>query len=88
MSVLSDKWIKKMAREKRMIFPFVSKQVRKGKISFGISSYGYDAREEKQGDLYELGVIDPALVVLSALEHAVSAADNLLSVACAMHETE
>ena len=27
-----------------MIFPFVSKQVRKGKISFGLSSYGYDAR--------------------------------------------
>ena len=27
-----------------MIKPFVSKQVRKGKISFGLSSYGYDAR--------------------------------------------
>ena len=49
-------------------------------------AYGYDAREEVKGDLYELGVIDPALVVLSALEHSVSAADNLLSVACAMHE--
>ena len=37
MSVLSDRWIKKMAKEKGMIKPFVSKQVRKGKISFGLS---------------------------------------------------
>ena len=44
MSVLSDKWIRRMSREKKMISPFVSKQVRKGKISFGLSSYGYDAR--------------------------------------------
>ena len=43
MTVLSDKWIKKAA-QKGMIKPFVSKQVRKGKISFGLSSYGYDAR--------------------------------------------
>ena len=43
MSVLSDKWIRKAAK-KGMIKPFVSKQVRKGKISFGLSSYGYDAR--------------------------------------------
>ena len=44
MSVLSDKWIKKNAKSKGMIKPFVSKQVRKGKISFGLSSFGYDAR--------------------------------------------
>ena len=44
MSVLSDRWIKKMAKTKGMIKPFVSKQVRRGKISFGLSSYGYDAR--------------------------------------------
>ena len=44
MSVLSDKWIRRMSKDKKMIFPFVSKQVRKGKISFGLSSYGYDAR--------------------------------------------
>jgi dCTP deaminase len=42
MSVLSDKWIKKNARTKGMIRPFVSKQIRKGKISFGLSSYGYN----------------------------------------------
>jgi len=44
MTVLSDKWIKKMVKSNRMIKPFVPKQSRKGKISFGLSSYGYDAR--------------------------------------------
>ena len=44
MSVLSDKWIRKMSKKHSMISPFVSKQVRKGKISYGLSSYGYDAR--------------------------------------------
>ena len=44
MSVLSDKWIRKTVKNKGMIKPFVDKQVRKGKISFGLSSYGYDAR--------------------------------------------
>ena len=44
MSVLSDKWIKKMAKSKKIISPFVPKQTRKGRISYGLSSYGYDAR--------------------------------------------
>ena len=44
MSVLSDKWIKKMVRSKQIISPFIPKQIRKGKISYGLSSYGYDAR--------------------------------------------
>ena len=43
MSVLSDKWIKKMALE-GMISPFEENQVREGKISYGLSSFGYDAR--------------------------------------------
>jgi dCTP deaminase len=41
--VKNDKWIKEMA-EKGMIEPFNSKQVRKGVISYGVSSYGYDMR--------------------------------------------
>ena len=44
MSVLSDKWIRRMAKKEKMISPFISKQERKGKISYGLSSYGYDAR--------------------------------------------
>ena len=52
MSVLSDKWIKQAAETKGMIKPFVSKQVRKGKISFGLSSYGYDARVSNEFKIF------------------------------------
>ncbi len=44
MAIKSDKWIRKMALEHGMIEPFVESQVRKGVISFGLSSYGYDIR--------------------------------------------
>ncbi len=48
MSIKSDRWIEKMAREHGMIAPFESSQVREtngGKIiSYGVSSYGYDVR--------------------------------------------
>ena len=44
MSVMADRWIRKMALEHGMIEPFSDKQVREGVISYGLSSYGYDAR--------------------------------------------
>jgi dCTP deaminase len=44
MAVKSDKWIRRMAREHRMIEPFSDGQVREGVISYGLSSYGYDVR--------------------------------------------
>jgi dCTP deaminase len=48
MSIKSDRWIKRMAREHGMIEPFEDGQVRAnggGKIvSYGVSSYGYDVR--------------------------------------------
>jgi len=44
MSIKSDKWIARMCREHKMIEPFEEKQVRKGQISYGVSSYGYDIR--------------------------------------------
>jgi dCTP deaminase len=44
MSIKSDRWIKRMAREHKMIEPFVENQVRGSAISFGVSSYGYDIR--------------------------------------------
>jgi len=44
MSVKSDKWIRKMSLEHRMIEPFADRQVREGVISYGVSSYGYDVR--------------------------------------------
>src|ERR1700752_2741792 len=43
-AIKSDKWIKRMALEHRMIDPFVDSQTRAGVVSFGVSSYGYDVR--------------------------------------------
>ena len=43
-SIKSDRWIKKMALEHRMIEPFEDRQVREGVVSYGLSSYGYDIR--------------------------------------------
>ncbi len=42
--IKSDRWIRRMCAERRMIEPFAEKQIREGAISFGISSYGYDLR--------------------------------------------
>ena len=45
MSVMNDKWIRQMANEYGMISPFEPYQVRKkGVISYGTSSFGYDMR--------------------------------------------
>jgi dCTP deaminase len=44
MSIKSDRWIRQMAVQQRMIEPFEPGQCRDGVISFGISSYGYDMR--------------------------------------------
>jgi len=52
------------------------------------SNLGYDARNDKFVNLIKEGIIDPALVVISAVRHASSAANNLLSISCAMHEVE
>ena len=48
MSIKSDKWIRRMALEHRMIEPFAPEQVRSSNgqkiVSYGTSSYGYDVR--------------------------------------------
>ena len=49
MTIKSDKWIRRMAREHGMIEPFEPNQVRHGEdgrriVSYGTSSYGYDIR--------------------------------------------
>ncbi|HSE06861.1 MAG TPA: dCTP deaminase [Methylomirabilota bacterium] len=50
MSIKSDRWIRRMARDHAMIDPFQDAQVRaadaQGRkvISYGVSSYGYDMR--------------------------------------------
>jgi dCTP deaminase len=43
-TIKSDKWIRQMALEKKMIEPFEDRQVRQGVVSYGLSSYGYDIR--------------------------------------------
>ena len=42
--IKSDIWIREMSQTKQMIDPFVEHQDGKDKISFGLSSYGYDIR--------------------------------------------
>ena len=44
MSIQPDSWIKKMCKEQNMIEPFLDHQVSEGKISYGLSSMGYDVR--------------------------------------------
>jgi deoxycytidine triphosphate deaminase len=48
MSIKSDNWIRRMAREHAMIEPFAEQQVRQSDghriVSYGTSSYGYDVR--------------------------------------------
>lgn len=44
MPVMPDKWIREMSQGQKMIEPFVEAQKREGMISYGLSSYGYDAR--------------------------------------------
>jgi len=62
MSVLSDKTIRKLALEEGMISPFEDKQVREGKISYGLSSFGYDARVSEEFKIFtnvNSEIVDP-----------------------------
>jgi dCTP deaminase len=61
-SIKSDRWIRRMAVEHRMIEPFSDKQVRDGVISYGVSSYGYDVRIADEFKIFtniNSTVIDP-----------------------------
>ncbi len=62
MSIKSDKWIKRMAMEHQMIVPFEEGQVRKGVISYGLSSYGYDIRVANEFKIFtnvNSTIVDP-----------------------------
>jgi len=62
MSVLPDTWIRKMAIEQGMITPFADRQHREGTISYGVSSYGYDARVSNEFKIFtnvDSAVVDP-----------------------------
>ena len=62
MSVLSDRLIKKMALERELIKPFVGKQKADGNISYGLSSFGYDARVSNEFKIFtdvDTVIVDP-----------------------------
>jgi dCTP deaminase len=67
-SIKSDRWIRRMARECGMIEPFVEAQIRetdaRGRrvISYGVSSYGYDMRVAPEFKIFTnvlSAVVDP-----------------------------
>jgi dCTP deaminase len=66
MSIKSDRWIRRMAVEHRMIEPFEPNQVKEigGRriVSFGTSSYGYDIRCSDEFKLFtdiNTTIVDP-----------------------------
>ena len=66
MSIKSDRWIRRMAAEHRMIEPFEPGQVRENGgeriVSYGTSSYGYDVRCSDEFKIFtniESALVDP-----------------------------
>ena len=67
MSIMPDSWISQMAQEQGMIEPFVARQEkedqkRRGLISYGVSSYGYDARVSDEFKIFtnvDSATVDP-----------------------------
>ena len=62
MAVLPDKWIREASVKMGMIVPFAPSRVRRSRISFGASCYGYDFRlsdEYKVPDLAACKCLDP-----------------------------
>ncbi|MEQ8354315.1 MAG: dCTP deaminase [Kiloniellaceae bacterium] len=62
MAIMPDSWIREMAETKGMIEPFVEAQRREGVISYGVSSYGYDARVAPEFKIFtnvDNAIVDP-----------------------------
>src|SRR6056297_3631006 len=62
MPVMSDTWIREQAQTRAMIEPFVERQKRDGVISYGLSSYGYNARVSDEFFIFtnvDNDVVDP-----------------------------
>jgi dCTP deaminase len=62
MAVMPDSWIRRMALEHGMVEPFVDRQNREGVISYGLSSYGYDARVAPEFKIFtdvDNAIVDP-----------------------------
>jgi dCTP deaminase len=62
MTILSDSSIRDLVDQHGMIDPFVDSQRRAGTISYGLSSYGYDARVSREFKIFtnvDSAVVDP-----------------------------
>ena len=66
MSIKSDKWIRRMAEQARMIEPFAPELVRSNDtgriVSYGTSSYGYDVRVANEFKIFtniNSTIVDP-----------------------------
>lgn len=62
MPILSDTMIRKLSLEQEMISPFVEKQTGEKVISYGLSSYGYDARVADEFKIFtnvDSATVDP-----------------------------
>lgn len=62
MGLKSDVWIREMSLKHEMISPFCEKQVGKGVVSYGLSSYGYDIRVSDEFKIFtniNSTVVDP-----------------------------
>ncbi|MDR1910260.1 MAG: dCTP deaminase [Holosporales bacterium] len=62
MSILPDSWIREKALHEDMIVPFVESQRGEGFLSYGVSSYGYDARVANEFKIFtniDSTVVDP-----------------------------
>ena len=62
MSIKSDIWIEKMSKLNKMIEPFESDQIKNGKISYGLSSFGYDIRVSDEYKIFtniNNSIVDP-----------------------------
>jgi chaperonin GroEL len=54
------------------------------RVREGSGSFGYNARTDVYGDMLEMGVIDPAKVVRTALQNAASVAGLMITTECAI----
>ena len=64
MGIMPDFWIKKMVKEKQMINPFVENLEKDGVLSYGLSSYGYDARVSRNFKIFtnvNSATVDPKI---------------------------
>ena len=65
MAIKPDSWIRRKCEQHNMIEPFSADQVASGKISYGLSSYGYDLRLADEFKIFtppDGGLIDPKAI--------------------------